>query len=186
VHGSSLTDVVGCQPDLSNDPLKTANAVESNPAEEVDTQLYRLEDKLDDHDLKHSISIKELDADRGYSGTDNCICLDRNNQMLRADEDTNCDVFEPGFDHTQLLGLLTLSIIALLSFAVVPLAWLLYRYHRAWCLGAPAAAGSQGFPAASPEKTNQPIASCGRTSATGIFLVERAASSWPAQTPARR
>jgi hypothetical protein len=39
VRGSSLTDVVSCQPDLSNDPLKAANAIESNPAEEVDNRL---------------------------------------------------------------------------------------------------------------------------------------------------
>jgi hypothetical protein len=53
-YGSSLTGVMSCQPDLSNDPLKTADAVERGPAEEFDNQLYRLEDKPDDHDFKHS------------------------------------------------------------------------------------------------------------------------------------
>ena len=141
-HKSSLSDVVSCKPDLSTNPLQAANAVDSNPVEEFDNQLYRLEEKPDDHDFKHSISIKELDVDRGYSGPDNCIFLDRNNQMLRADEDTNCGVFESSFDHTQLMSFLTLSIIALLSFAAVPLAWLLYRYQRAWRLGALVPAGS--------------------------------------------
>ena len=141
-HELSLTDVVSCQPDLSNNPLKAVDAVESTPAEEFYNQLYRLEDKPDDHDFKHSVSIKELDADRNYSGTDNCIYLDKNNQMLRADEDTNCGVFEPGFDYTQLMGVLTLSIIATLCFAAVPLAWLLYRYDRARRLASPAAAGA--------------------------------------------
>ena len=139
---SSLTGVVSCQPDLLTNPLTAANAVEGNPAEEFDSPLYKLEDKLDDHDFKHSISIREFDADRGYSGADNCVYLDRNNQMLRADEDTNCGVFEPGFDYTQLLSVLTLSIITTLFFAAVPLAWLIYRYHRAWRLGALALAGS--------------------------------------------
>jgi hypothetical protein len=31
--------------------------------------------------------------------------------MLRADEDKNCGVFVSGFDYTQLIGFLTLSII---------------------------------------------------------------------------
>jgi hypothetical protein len=138
----SLSDVVSCQPDLWTNPLEAANAVESNPSEEFDNQLYRMEDRPDDHDFKHSVSIKELDADRGYSGADNCVYLDKNNQMLRADEDKNCGVFEPGFDYTQVISILTLSIIALLSFAAVPLAWLIYRYRRARRLGRPAAAGS--------------------------------------------
>jgi hypothetical protein len=138
----SLTDGVSCQPDLWTNPLKAVDAIASNPVDEFDNPLYRLEDKPDDHDFKHSISIKELDVDRGYSAKDNCAYLDRNNQMLRADEDTNCGVFEPGFDYTQLKGILTLSIIATLSFAAVPFAWLLYRYHRASRLGALALAGS--------------------------------------------
>ena len=138
---ASLSDIVSCQPDLSTNPLTAAIAVEGNPAEEFDSPLYRLEDKLDDHDFKHTVSIKEFDVDRSYSGADNCVFLDRNNQMLRADEDANCGVFEPGFDYTQLIGVLTLSIIATLCFAAVPLAWMLYRYHRAWRLGALAFAG---------------------------------------------
>ena len=138
---SSATDVVSCQPDLSPDPIKTTDAIESEPAQEFDTQLYRLEDKLGEHDFKRDVSIRELDVDRGYSGTDNCIYLDRDNQLLRADEDKNCGVFEAGFDYTQLIGFLTLSIIAGLSFAAVPLAWLLYRYYRARRLGSFVSAG---------------------------------------------
>jgi hypothetical protein len=42
--------------------------------------------------------------------------------MLRADEDKDCGVFVSGFDYTQLIGFLTLSIIAALCFAAVPLA----------------------------------------------------------------
>jgi len=137
----SATDVVSCQPDLSPDPLKTTDAIQSEPAQEFDTQLYRLEDKLGQHDFRRDVSIRDLDVDRGYAGTDNCIYLDRDNQMLRADEDKNCGVFEAGFDYTQLIGLLTLSIIAGLSFAAVPLAWLLYRYYRARRLGSFVSAG---------------------------------------------
>ena len=132
---------MSCQPDLSPDLLKTTDAIESGPAQEFDTQLYRLEEKLSEHDFKNDVSIKELDVDRGYSGTDNCIYLDRDNQLLRADEDKNCGVFESGFDYTQLIGFLTLSIIAGLSFAAVPLAWLLYRYYRARRLGSFVSAG---------------------------------------------
>ena len=132
---SSATDVVSCQPDLSPDLLKTTDAIESGPAQEFDIQLDRLEDKLGEHDFKRDVSIRELDVDHGYSGTDNCIYLDRDNQMLRADEDKNCGVFVSGFDYTQLIGFLTLSIIAALCFAAVPLAWLLYRYYRARRLG---------------------------------------------------
>jgi hypothetical protein len=126
--------VVTCQPDLSPDPLKTTDVIEG-PAQEFDTQLYRLEEKLGEHDFKRDVSIRELDVDRGYSGADNCIYLDRDNQMLRGDEDKNCGVFVAGFDYTQLIGFLTLSIIAALCFAAVPLAWLLYRYYRARRLG---------------------------------------------------
>jgi hypothetical protein len=138
---SSATDVVSCQPDLSPDPLNTTNAIGSEPEQELDAQLYRLEDKLSEHDFKRDVSIRDLDVGRGYSGTDNCIYLDRDNQLLRADEDKNCGVFEAGFDYTQLIGLLTLSIIAGLSFAAVPLAWLLYRYYRARRLGSFVSAG---------------------------------------------
>ena len=131
---SSAIDVVSCQPDLSLDPLKTTDAIESGP-QEFDIQLDRLEDKLGEHDFKRDVSIRELDVDHGYSETDNCIYLDRDNQMLRTDEDKNCGVFVSGFDYTQLIGFLTLSIIAALCFAAVPLAWLLYRYYRARRLG---------------------------------------------------
>ena len=87
MRDSSATDVVSCRPDLSPDPLKTTDAIESEPRQEFDTELYRLEDKLGEHDSKRDVSIKDLDVDRGYSETDNCIYLDRDNQMLRADED---------------------------------------------------------------------------------------------------
>jgi hypothetical protein len=153
---SSLTDVVSCQPDLWINPSTAATALESNPAEEFDNQLYRLEDKPDPQDFKHSTPIKELDADRGYSGTDNCIYLDRNNQMLRADQDANCGVFESGSNYTQLMGILTLSIIATLSFAAVPLAWLLYRYYRPWRLGALASAGLEASQSRSRRRTGPP------------------------------
>jgi hypothetical protein len=128
---SLVTQLVSCEPDLSTDPLKIAAANEKTPVEEFDNQLYRIEDRSSDDYFKPNVLIQELDADRGYSGADSCIYLDRDNQMLRADVDTNCGIFERGFDYTQLFGVLTLSIIAILSFATVPLAWLLWRYYRA-------------------------------------------------------
>jgi hypothetical protein len=138
---SSATGVVSCQPDLSPDPLKTTDAMESGPAPGFDIQLYRSEDKLGENVFNRDVSIRELDVDRSYSGTDNCIYLDRDSQLLRADEDKNCGVFESGFDYTQLIGFLTLSIIAALCFAAVPLSWLLYRYYRARRLGTFVSAG---------------------------------------------
>jgi hypothetical protein len=140
---SSLNDVVSCQPDLLTNPLTAANAAESNPTEEFDGPPYRLEDKPDDHDFKRNISIKDLAIDRSYSEADNCIHLDSNNQMLRAEEDQNCGIFESGSDHTQLVSILTISIITTLAFAAVPFTWLIYRYHRPWRLGALAFAGSE-------------------------------------------
>src|ERR1700751_1248981 len=58
----SATDVVSCQPDLAPGPLKTTDAIESEPAQEFDAQLYRLEDKLGERDFKRDVSIRALDV----------------------------------------------------------------------------------------------------------------------------
>jgi hypothetical protein len=134
--------IANCQPDLSSDPVQVADANNNDPAEGFDRQLYAIGYQPDDVDLRHDDLVKGLDLDRGFVGADSCLYLERDHQVLRAEEDADCGIFEAGFDSTQLMSVLTLAIVAILSFALIPLAWLLTRYFRAWRLGGSAFAAS--------------------------------------------
>lgn len=125
--------VASCQPDLSPDPVKIMGATK-NQGEGFDKQLYGIDFESENNELNRDDLVNGFDPDRGVARMDSCLYLERNHQVLRAEDDARCGIFEPGFDYTQLIGVLTLSVVSILSFAVIPLAWLLSRYHRVWRL----------------------------------------------------
>jgi len=68
-----------------------------------------------------------------YSGSNRCAYFDSRLHDPKRVQD-KCGYIEPGSDYSELISVLTLSIVSALSFALIALAWLLHRAYRSWRL----------------------------------------------------
>lgn len=155
-----------CQPDLSSDSSKFFYKSQIETEDPFSSDLFALaytQPQPEKTDFNLNTFIKELDADRSYVGSENCIDLPSDEHGPRLNEN-DCGISQSHTDYTELIGVFTLALVAALLFALVPLVWLLHPHYRAWRLRRYAAARGWEPPIRAPgkvagERTSRRIAS---------------------------
>ena len=97
--------------------------------------MLSTESKVEPKDFDVMIQIRDWDVPRGPRS-----CTDLEGQAQSPGED--CSNVEAGFDYTETISVLTVAIIAMLTLALIPLAWVMHRFYRTWQLRRRGAAAS--------------------------------------------